>query len=99
MAFYPGQKIICIDADSGRGDWFGDGPVKGQVYTFKRYSRDNKGFEVIHLYELERCEGAKRLWGPNAGYGAFRFRAIVEKKTDISVFNKLLITKRATEQA
>ena len=81
--FYPGQKVECVDDTPN--EW-GDPPlvVKGQVYTVRDCRRAiyRDGYGVT-LYELNH-------YPPYSGFKAERFRPIVERKTSIEVFEKML---------
>jgi hypothetical protein len=89
--FRVGQKIVCVDSRSGSGRWTdNDGPVEGSIYTVRRCFVDGDGDAILHLAEIARGPVARMRHGDNAGYSATRFRPIVERKTDISIFTKML---------
>ena len=89
--FHVGQKCICI-AES----WYCPRgyvqPVKGTVYTVRAI------FPGIHNPEdryLHLCEivNPPRIFTDDVGEGRFHsamFRPVVERKTDISIFEALL---------
>lgn len=92
MAFRVGQKVVCVDAKYDRiisaviGWMTGQKwPVKDREYTVVRC-----GFTIVdgiigvELAEIKNFEFLYR------GYRATRFRPIVEKTTDISVFTEIL---------
>lgn len=94
MAFRIGQKVVCIRAFAdlrGCETW----PVKGQTYTVRGFNDDGYLFldEIINppfWFAEGFCEAA---WNPE------KFRAIVERKTDISIFTAMLSpTKREMAQ-
>jgi hypothetical protein len=76
LMFRVGQKVVCVNAkECGL-------LIKGQIYT------------VLSL-NPRGCEGAIEVdCAPSSsgcrGYFAWRFRPLVERKTDISVFTKML---------
>lgn len=79
MLFKVGQKVVCINACNGApfdkyGAGAANGLVEGQIYTVLGI-RD----EFISVDKVNR----------NAWY-ADRFRPLVERKTDISIFTKML---------
>lgn len=88
--FKIGQKVVCVDASSPpiRGhrsdpDW----PVKGQIYTVADLRIDpSSGLPALQTEE----QGSKYVW-----YQRRRFRPLVERKTDISIFTKILSGVRA----
>jgi len=89
MTFRVGQKVVCIDDGDDPGlpageqsDWTPDErPIMGHIYTVRRcfIARGNL---ILHLDEIARSATAQETWGPDVGYGAFRFRPLAEKKTD-----------------
>jgi len=99
MTFRAGQKVVCADNNDAQ-----QLVLKG-IYTVKkdvgtgRYKRKDTGevgrWQAILLHEAE----------PDAyciGFDGRRFRPIVEKKTDISIFKEMLkgtgnVVKRAKE--
>lgn len=90
MAFHVGQKVICINADPKafiKETWWNDPTFcleKDAIYTIRQIIPDHQHFNkkatAIRVYEIDR---SMPFW-------AERFRPLVERKTDISVFEKLL---------
>lgn len=100
MAFYVGQKVVCVDASNRPGRrWYpGEAPVEGSVYTIvgvRASKKPERAPFVLAFKELERCE-EMRAWLIERGrkdwpgYGSNRFRPLVERKTDISIFKAML---------
>lgn len=88
MTFRVGQKVVCIK----RGNWTGIhvGPKFGDVLVIRGFdTHPQKGllFEGI-------CSGEYYIGSEERGYDQSRFRPIVERKTDISIFTKMLTDKR-----
>jgi hypothetical protein len=89
--FRAGQKVVCADADGA--------PMLtlNGVYTIhsidppeKRRWRNKIGVMIaINLYEAKPQDG---MWG----FAPERFRPAVDRKTDISLFTKML-SPNATE--
>ncbi|WP_157733180.1 hypothetical protein [Bosea sp. AS-1] len=83
MAFYVGQKVECLTI----------GPLKtglpalslkaGHIYTVARYSRAPDGHMAVWLVEATAVY-------PEYGYLSERFRPVIERKTDISIFKAML---------
>lgn len=97
--FRIGQKVVCVDASNSPGRrWLEDAPTVGEVYTVTRYFL-RLGKPCVHLAEIERSAAAKRIMGMNVGYWAFRFRPVVERKTDISIFQAMLTPSPVTVDA
>ena len=81
MTFRVGQKIVCID-DSNCTCGKPSGLILRDVYTVV-WTSSYFGEPVVHLAEYQDMEG-------HSGALASRFRPLVEKKTDISIFKKML---------
>lgn len=78
--FYSGQKVVCVDDSPSM--WGDDSGVKkGEIYTILEVLFDGEG---VTLWEINTQPSY-------VGYWAHRFRPITEKKTDISVFQEILI--------
>lgn len=82
MAFYVGQKVECIQ---DTGDQHGREMFirKGAIYTIASFVVSNWGTEGVTLLEVAPPPGIVG-WKPSL------FRPIVERKTDISVFEAML---------
>lgn len=93
MAFYVGQKVVCVEA-SPRADYTPwkvsifdmEGLTEGRIYTVRAVSVQ-RGVSVIFVIEINR---RWKVDGREQGYAAVRFRPIVERKTDISIFKAML---------
>lgn len=103
MGFHVGQKVVCIsehwhaipEADIATPFR----PRKNGIYHVRRAeytdaSRSSrhplyKGGEVQILWLTEITNPAD-IPGGEYGFASFMFRAVLEKKTDISIFTKLL---------
>lgn len=76
MAFHVGQKVVCVDAS------FAAALKVDAEYVVTKTSGVCGGNEYICV---------KNGGGLNdGGWMRFRFRPVVEKKTDISIFTQLL---------
>lgn len=78
MLFHPGQRVVCVNVTPGP---YGMGVVKvrkGVIYTVKGY--------ILDAVLLEEEDPS-----PFTGWFEWRFRPIVERKTDIGIFRKLLV--------
>ena len=98
MTFRVGQKVVCVDANSETpglsGGWQGDPLVQMSVYTVIGIgpAYDDSG-EVVWLSEAKNRVFDGR-WRENVGYLSSRFRPAVKRKTDISIFTKMLTGKK-----
>lgn len=91
MVFRVGQKIICINASPFAFGWpnpwaVGEELTDGTIYTVLAVDGD-----AIQIMEIKR----PFRWG----YAASRFRPIVERKTDISIFTRMLTPKKVGADA
>jgi hypothetical protein len=89
MAFYVGQKVVCVNAGWLLSENLN--PVsaemsltEGRVYTVVKIRRE-RGVAGVRLAEAD----AAPCWG----FLAERFRPVVERKTDISIFKAMLNPK------
>ena len=78
--FRVGQKVVCIndvdgDAKSPYGMGYANGLRKGEIYT------------VIAIRSSD-CIDVDRI--TRGGWFADRFRPVVDRKTDISIFTEML---------
>lgn len=90
--FYVGQKVVCINADdkvfrvpnklyNEDQQWL---LKKGEVYTIRELTQHVYGNPCMKLVEIPDRGGRDN------GYNRERFRPLVEKKTDISIFKEML---------
>ena len=87
------QKVVCIDDDWGSAPLEGQvqyWPKKNDVYTVRAITVNGNGKVFIRLREIMNPETDKHH---EAEFWAECFRPVVERKTDISVFRKLLQPK------
>lgn len=93
MTFRVGQKVVCVDTWP-RGNlrlmwdkfWHPyKSPVKGEIYTICGIFTDETGNLHLELIELPNRDD---YWLD--GFYACGFRPLIERKTDISVFTKML---------
>ena len=92
MTFYVGQKVCCIDNSLTTGIWCGDIPKVGTIYTVRGIEEcifTHVGQAGLILEEIVNAY--------NAPYFAERFRPLVERETDISIFTKMLIPNKQKE--
>ena len=82
MAFYRGQKVRCVD-DRGQQYFL----QKGRIYIV-----EGDSFVGVAGKTYVCVAGVRNSYGV-AGFYASRFRPLVEKKTDISIFTALLKPK------
>ena len=96
MAFRIGQKVVCVDDVFASRHYPGyeAWPTKNIVYTIRDiYNEDfEDGWATALLLEeiINPFYDWLTLGNHEAGFSARRFRPVVEKKTDISIFTKML---------
>lgn len=90
MTFRVGMKVVCVDASV---DYLGQATnlIEGAVYEVRA-----KG---THLGEDFIVVAGAPSWHPTKGYRSSRFRPVVERKTDISVFTAMLNPSQVTVDA
>lgn len=94
MAFHVGQRVVCIDGSGLRRSYGEIGPETGAVYTVREVGDPPEWprtclllVEIVnepHNYTHGFCEG---------GFDARRFRPLVERKTSIEIFQRMLTPK------
>lgn len=91
--FHVGQRVVCVDASPSLIEWASDDdiPVVGNVYTITRIFLLKSGL-AFDLVEIHRGAIAAWVWNGMVGYGAYRFRPIISRKTDISFAHEILRT-------
>jgi hypothetical protein len=95
--FRVGMKVVCVDKSHGfrniLGEWFDDADlIVGDIYTI-RWIGHHDGVECIKLVEIPFRRAPRGKRANNTGMETFRatrFRPVVERKTDISVFQAML---------
>lgn len=96
MTFRVGQKVVCVHDESTVPGyhWYSDEspPVKGSIYTVAATGlRSLIGTPCVALVEIRRPDGYF--------YGEWRFRPIVERKTSIEIFTRMLTPAPQKESA
>ena len=99
MTFRVGQKVVCVDGVPDDGRQFIIPLREGAIYTIR-------GFVRAHYGRDETCLHLCGIVNPapysECGFRAARFRPLVERKTDISIFHRMLTpttSKRARKAA
>lgn len=83
MTFHIGQRVVCVDA---LGNCF---LMQGVQYTVSGFRNLMSGVPGVYLAEVSHRYGDGSI-DPHTPFYASRFRPIVESKTDISIFTKML---------
>ena len=105
MTFRRSMKVVCVDAENYGGylplflrirDRVGDmdGLTEGAIYTVADCI-DWFGAPMLLLAEIQRpLAGKSPFYAP--GFMAARFRPVVDRKFDLSIFTKLLSPEKVT---
>lgn len=91
--FVVGQKVVCIDnVPRAAPPWINyiggmDGLTKGRIYTVREVGL------ISFIDGYSPCIRVAEIVRPtdDGPYLACRFRPVVERKTDISVFTRMLL--------
>lgn len=101
MNFRVGQKVVCVDDDWSRLSQVHrccapNRPSRGNTYTIRAMSYVVDGRQTVLLEEIKNgIVEWKAPWGKQEpAFYIGRFRPLVEKKTDISIFTEMLKTKQ-----
>lgn len=87
MTFRVGQKVVCVDDSAGEFSYLFSDPdrlVLNKIYEIERIYDDQLGYSLVALI------GVSLNCYPKNGWRSSRFHPLVERKTDISVFTKML---------
>lgn len=91
MSFHVGQKVVCVDDAYFWYPGLVQRPVRGIVYVIRAFTygicSDGSRGEGLLLVGVQNRNGAGGL---EHGFKPGRFRPIVERKTDISIFTAML---------
>ena len=91
MAFRVGQKVICVD--DANQDWTpGETDVRrGKIYTIRSVNCFKQ--PGLYLVEINNPPMLTDSGFIERDFLQRRFRPIVERKTDISIFTRMLTSK------
>ena len=98
--FRVGQKVVCVDADGLQSDRsiFSSLPQVGSVYTVREIIPSDCGWPRVPALTLNEIKGEwDPMWGVEYSFLATRFRPIVDRTTDISVFKEMLHPSKIAE--
>jgi len=97
MTFRVGQKVVCIRGPFGCYVEGKKQPNMGELYTIRAIYTDVLRPQYGVGLHLEEIENPTSLDGKEPGFYSSRFRPVVERKTDITVFTEIL--RKATKPA
>lgn len=108
-SFRVGQKVVLvndasINGGSARFYWEAHGaiyPVLNTVYTVRKVANHSiSGIELLLLAGIDNEAVSNALgYVLEQGFEAYRFRPVVTRKTDISIFKSMLKPSRQTVEA
>ena len=89
MAFRVGQKVVCISAEGfiDLGEIF---PVVREIYTIREIKDYHDGICGLRLAEIVNKPKFYRGGVTECWFASNRFRPLVERTTDISIFTAML---------
>lgn len=89
--FRVGQKVVCVDASGWRRGIF-IYPEQGEKYTVRDVEPNAHGVLCIRVEEISQpaALSADMSMYCEPLFRASRFRPLIEKKTDISIFTAML---------
>ena len=99
--FHICQRVVCIhDVGCPPANEFLNVPIKGSIYTVRGFVSPDVGYERTPGMLLE--EVVNPLWQYKEGvfeqsFHPYHFRPVVQHKTDISVFTRMLDNVRTRE--
>lgn len=101
MAFHVGQKVVCI-LDYGKPEMPGDviWPEKNKIYTIRTLLAIGREPSL----RVSEIKNAPHLYSNisvpiEPAFVVYAFRPLIENKTDISIFTKMLTGKRRSVDA
>lgn len=104
MTFRIGQRVVCINGVFIDKRWYHceTQPREGEIYTIRGFPPQNYMTppDTEPLYYLEEIVNTPVLWESGVFELAWphrRFRPLVERKTDISIFTKMLDTAKTPQ--
>lgn len=82
--FRVGQKVVCVDADQSQG------LIAGNIYTVKSKGTccNRPGVFLVEFHSGRA----------DIPFYAYRFRPLVEKKTNIEIFTRILNSVNGREE-
>ena len=92
--FRVGQKVVCINATDWKHPTYSDKkeifPKVDEIYTIREIFTDDGDEFGCFTITLEEIRNKKRYCGYEITFYVWRFRPLVESKTDISIFQEML---------
>lgn len=100
--FHVGQKVVCINATIYQEEY--SPLVVGRVYVVNAIGRcggyDPYGNDAIcDVLDVGVTNPFWKQWEGDHGFDAKRFRPLVTRQTDISIFTAMLNPQRQSEDA
>lgn len=96
--FRVGQRVVCIDGSRNPSGFSKFYPVEGQIYTIRGFHTEPH-IKDVGIF-LEEIINPPTKWSDATScewpFASKRFRPLVERKTDISMFEEMLREKETT---
>ena len=94
MNFHVGQKIVCVKDSPWRNGYTDEAcPTYGNIYTIraiKIFEQFDNGVG-LHLCEIVNAPREYQIGFTECFFQASRFRPLAKRKTDISIFQEMLL--------
>lgn len=100
MGFQVGQKVVCINDQMNSGRPRHPEchyPKEGSIYVVR--NTDIVSRPLVWLCEIRNPEWMTAYGMMEPGFDATHFRAVIERKTDISIFTEMLTPQKQRERA
>ncbi|WNV09994.1 hypothetical protein [Tardiphaga sp. 709] len=96
MTFRVGQKVVCVAQCRAKLPCEVM-PRMGQIYTIRSICDYDDGIPGLLFAEIRNPELHYADGFGECDFNALKFRPVVERETDISVFHEILRTTKAPE--
>lgn len=91
MAFYVGQKVICVRDDIAAPRKYPEAyPKRGCVYTIRGIKEGGKRGVAVWLEEIHNQKFSYDDGYREVSFYHWRFRPVIERKTSIEIFQRML---------
>src|SRR5689334_17003316 len=101
MAFHVGQKVVCVDVDPDTfkpptNEYYFDKLEleKGAIYTVRWFGWFEDEFGGDWCMRVNEICGRRDRFCEDVPFLAIRFRPVVERKTSIEIFQRMLTPKK-----
>jgi len=97
--FYVGQKVVRISGNECLPNGPAIYPDYEKVYTIRAINDWGGDIILIRLHEIDNSHMVPEYGSVEPGFHYSKFRAVVERKADISIFKAMLTPSKVREPA